>query len=763
MPSSLKVIFIFLVLASRAWAQAPASIEARLSSSMIVVGEKTLLDVEVRNAQVIDWPDSPNAAPLALGRQGKTHVNRNGRIHEVFQYTVSAFREGVFVIPPFLLKTRQGIVKSKPITLRVFPISDLTTKGISLKPAVVPYLSGIFVEKKSPYLGETQTVEAKLYVPHGLPHLLKLYDGQVIQMKKDGIAAWRFTADQRWTGALDYDGHNFAVYTYTSSINALREGDLTIGPGKAEPVFQMRTPSRGGFGNVTKAIPVEFPGAQLKVRPLPDNAPAGFQGAVGNFNLDVSTTSRDLKLGDTVTVEARVTGSGNIDQFPGPFLVDPEESWKQFEMIAKPFGSERRSSSGTVEFSQVVRPTKNVPALPSYRFVFFDPVLEKYRTLETPAIPLTITGEAVAPEAVNSGLPFLTPSGRALRKFEQRGTVPIWLWQILPAAILTILLLLALRDRLRRVKMTSLPSREFQGELEKLRAHSFDRIGFYREAAKFVTARRGRKGFEEIFEIRDDICFQPDAPLEPIPDAEKNRILTLLKSLSPVLVTGLFFILQFAPVQALDNDPAKAREEVLIEIETNPTPEHFYNLALCEKELGNPRQAALWAHRYAAQGGDATDFLKGLPGIHPVERRGTEWVSILPQSTYRQLCAAGAWALAILLVAFWYRNFRGRRFLILICGVILPLCLLVGAAGWYLYPNEVSFRPRHELSVVIGEEAPLQSQPYEGGKVLRDDVSGSLCKITAERSGWVHLELPGGITGWTKRDLVEAIQDPAHQ
>lgn len=759
MPSSLKVIFFFLVLASRALAQAPATIEARLSSSMIVVGEKTLLNVEVRNAPVIDWPDSPNAAPLALTRQGKNHITRNGRIHEVFEYSVSAFREGVYVIPPFQLKTRQGIVESKSITLRVFPVTDLTTKGISLKPSVVPYLSGIFVEKKSPYLGETQTVEAKLYVPHGPPHLLKLYDGQVINMEKDGIAAWRFTAERRLTGALNYDGHSFAVYTYTSSINALREGNLTIGPGKAEPVFQMRVPSRGGFGNVAQAIPVEFPGAQIKVRPLPDNAPDGFKGAVGNFTLDVSTTSRELKLGDTVTVETQVTGSGNIDQFPGPFLVDPEESWKQFEVIAKPFGSERRSSSGTVEFSQVVRPTKKVPALPPYRFVFFDPVQEKYRTLETPAIPLTITGEAIVPEAVSSGLPFLSPSGRSLKTFQQRGSLPIWLWQILPAIILTALFLLALRDRLKRVKFSSLPSREFEGELGRLRAHSSDRILFYREAAKFVTAWRGKKGFEEIFETRDEICFQPDAPVEPIPDAERNRILILLKSLSPVLVTGLFFILQFTPAQALDDDPAKAREEVLAGMQSNPSPEHFYNLALCEKELGNPTQASLWAHRYAAQGGDAAEILKGLPGIHPVERQGTEWVSVIRQSSYRQLCAAGLWALAIFLVAFWYRNLRRRRVLLLVCGIVFPLCLFVGVAGWYLYPNNISFEARHELSVVTGENAPLQSQPYEGGKILRDDVSCSLCKITAERAGWAHLELPGGITGWTKSDFVEAIRD----
>ena len=651
MPLSLKVTLLFLGLIVRSLAQGQPSIEVNLYSTLLVEGERTLLTVEVKNATVIDWPDSPTAAPLVLERGDKGFLERNGIIREVFEYTLSTFKPGVYTLPPFKLRTDSGIVQSKPVSIRVFPFSDLATKGITIRPDVVPYLTGTFVEKKSPYVGETQNVEAKLYVPHAAPHLLRLYDGQVIQMEKDGIAAWRFTTEQQPTGVLKYENYNFAVYTYRSSVSALREGPLNIGPGEANPVFLRRVAFRGGFSTKTEAFPIEFPAREITARPLPDGAPSGFAGAVGNFSLTVAPVTRAIKFGDTMTIEASVTGSGNIDQFPGPSLVDPLGDWKQFDMIAKPPGSERRSSLGTVEFSQVIRPIKSVPALPPYQFVFFDPVLEKYRTLESPPQAIIITGSTDLSEAESdTSLPFLTPSGTPLLTFGRHSSFPLWIWQIIPALILLTLLLMISRRVAASRRLTKIPAQEFSAELDQLRAFSDNRITFYREAAKFATTWHGEEGFEEIFETRDEICFLPDTQPEPVPKPEQNRILNLLKSLSPVLITGLL-LLQTNPLRALDQDPAKAKAETLSLLESDPAPEHFFNLALCEKALDQPGKAALWAYRFKAQKRDASKIFDDLPGIRAKERKGTDWVSYFPKSLYLQAFIAGAWALAIFIVA----------------------------------------------------------------------------------------------------------------
>jgi len=762
MPSKFLFVFIGLILGLQTILQAQSmpTIEVSLNSRFTVVGEQTLLTVEVKNAPVIDWPETPRMeAPVSITRQQKTHVTRNGRIQEVFEYLVSGLKPGLHTIPAFQLRTRNGTARSGPVVLRVFPVSELETKGITIGNSVVPYLSGVFLEKERPYLGETQVAEAKLYISQAAPHILRLSDGQVINIEKDGIAAWRFTTTPQHTGVLKYDGHTFAVYTYRSSINALREGKLTLGPGQAEPIFQRRAAVRGGFASTRFKARVEFPTRKIEVRPLPSGAPEEFQGAVGNFTLEVSPVERELKFGDTVTVEAKITGTGNIDQFPGPFLVDPEEDWKQFDMIAKPPGSERRTSSGTVEFSQVIRPIKKVPILPPYRFVFFDPILEKFQTLGTPSQPITITGEAPALSGSGSDeLNFLTPSGALPQTFSSGRKFPNWIWQIVPAALLFGILGLIFKNRASGRHSESAPRREFVIELEKIRLNSGDRVLFFREAARFATEWNGREGFDDIYETRDEICFLPDKVPKVVEPAERNQILNLLKTLSPIFLIGFFLTLQVSHANALDQDPSKAKVEILSLMATAPSPEHFYNLGLCEKALNNPGQAALWAYRFEAQGGNAGEIFKGLAGIRVREPEGTEWVSVFPKSLYFQVGFAGCWALLILLISLKLSPGKLKNRLLSVCGIVAGLGISLGFTASYLYPNEISFDPIYALSVV-NEPSPLRGQAFEGGSVMREDLAGSLCKVTAERAGWSHVILPGGLSGWISSEAVTAITE----
>ncbi len=723
---------------------------------MVVVGEQTALTVWLENITVLDWPDSPKAAPLALKREAQRRFNINGRIREGFRYMVSAFEPGIYSIPPFEIRTSNGILRSRAHILRVFPISDLETQGIKIGTSVTPYLTGIFLEKPTPYLGETQDVEAKLYVSHASPDLLRLSDGNVIQMAKDGLAAWRFTTKTGATGYLDYDGHRFHVYTYRSSINALQEGPLSLGPGDADAIFQRRIVGRGGFGTGSHTAKIHFPKVELNVRPLPDDAPPEFQGAVGSFAMEVRPLGREIEFGNPLTIEVTVTGSGNIDQFPGPELVDPEKQWKQFDMIAKPSGGERRSSSGSAEYSQVIRPTIKVPTLPPYRFAYFDPLLESYRTLESPVIPITITGE---PPAANGGageLVFLTPSGRVLKSLTARPGISMWLWQVIPAVLVIALLAVGFRRHLLARRMSAQPSREFQQDLKKVESQAADRVSFYREATRFLTERRTIEGFEDVFKTRDEICFRQDPVPEPVEKGEKKRVIDLLKTLSPLWLVALFFGIQLQSVEALSADPAKAKAETLLLLEQEPAPEHFHNLALCEKALDNPGPAALWAYRFQLHGGDSSDLMDGLPGIPAREPKGTEWVSLIPKWAYFQIAIAGVWATLILFLVLKLVYGKLRRPCLLVASSLAGLGILIGVGGWYLYPRGISFQPLQTLSVITGD-TPMRSQPLEGENTMREDLAGSLCKVTKTRAGWAYVILPGGFSGWIRSESVDPI------
>ena len=755
--NSLFLVFaVFLSIIRPVHGQNTPNLTASLGSTCVVEGEITLLTIELNGLQTIGWPTPPLVSPLTLRQYKQGNMQRNGRIIDVFQYTISSIRSGLFTIPPFEVTTSRGVSKSEPLTLRVFPAAELSVNGLRLNSTTVPYLSGIFLEKESPFQGEPQHVEAKLYLPGGQPNFLRMKLAQFADLEKAGIAAWRFDGLSQPTGQLEREGIKFEVFTYSSSITPLKEGPLSIGPGKASPIFQRRTQDRGLFRIYEEVLEFKFPAKSFTARPLPKPSPADFEGAVGNFTILATPLTRQLELGDTVTVDLQVIGEGNIDQFPGPKLQDPENLWKQFEMTATPQGGERRSSSGTVNFTQVVRPTKKVSDLPPYQFIFFDPVLEQYRTVQSEPQALIMTGEELpdAGDTSSRDLAFLTPVNRPLKTFTARRTSPVWAWQLIPAFIVAAFFLTRLLRHLKWKNETSLPAREFQLELHAIGQAASDRIKFYRAASHFATRWKGSTGFEEIHKTRDEICFIPDAEVEPVPVTEKNRILNLLKQLSPLVLITFLLILQTNTSQALDQDPAKAREEIFTLIGSNPAPEHFYNLALCEEALAESGKAVLAAYRFELHGGDAGELLPRLPGSRALKRQGSEWVSILPKFYYQQALAAAGWALIFILIL----RGRHRKWPLVVLSLVGSLGILTGIPGWLLYPDDVSFKPLHQMSVVTSN-TPIQSQPFEGGSAIRDEVIGSLCFVSATRGDWTHIELPGGLSGWVPNNAVEAINN----
>lgn len=748
--ANLLFLLLFVAATTRLSAQSGPGAEASLGSSMVVVGEETYLTLLIKGITIIDWPDNPSGiAPLALKRDVKQRFQINGYIRDGYRYRVMAFEPGVYRVPPFRFQTPSGEVSTQPLTLRVFPVEDLATQGIKIGGAVTPYLTGVFLEKKNPYVGEQQDAEAKFYLSQAAPNRLSLADGKVIQFEKDGLAAWRFTTFPEETGFLDYDGHRFSVYTYRSSLNALREGPLSLGPGEADAVFYYRA---SPFSR-----PIAFPAASLNALALPDGAPDGFAGAVGSFSMEVRPLNQELDWGDTLTVEIDITGSGNIDKFPGPTLQDPESKWKQFDMIAKPGGTDRRSSSGTASFSQLVRPLSPVEALPPYRFVYFDPLTVQYRTLESPAAPLTIHGGPADDPDSSGGLSFLPVGSMPLKSFGQPLPGGLWWWHALPALFLFGLLGLEIKRRIAARHLAGEPARQLEAAIAGVAETAGDRTVFYREAARVATRWNGGPEFQELYETRDEICFRPDREPVLVDEPEKRRIIKLLRSLTPLILGGLVFLLSCDRTQALPDDPALAREEILLAMELAPDAAHFHNLALCEKALGHPGLAVLWGYRFQLHGGEAGALLQNLPGAREKnDDWPASWIALLPRDGHLQVILLGGWSLLLMIVLLRTRPERTRPRVIAGLSIVGGVALVIGSAAWFWYPEDISYAPLQELSVVTGD-SPVRNAPHDGAGTVRDTPVGSLCQVTGTRGEWARVVLPGGLAGWIRESEVEDI------
>jgi len=85
-------------------------------------------------------------------------------------------------------------------------------------------------------------------------------------------------------------------------------------------------PIESFFFTPTETITRRTEPIALEVHPLPATSrPAGFSGAVGNFNLTVTTDRKDSQVNDAIGVKIRVAGEGNlnaVNALPLPELSD---------------------------------------------------------------------------------------------------------------------------------------------------------------------------------------------------------------------------------------------------------------------------------------------------------------------------------------------------------------------------------------------------------------------------------------------------------
>ena len=116
--------------------------------------------------------------------------------------------------------------------------------------------------------------------------------------------------------------------------SALRLYPLAPGPARVSPARGVVTPTPSGlldpFASLA-GMPVQVRSESLRVsvRPLPPNAPAGFDGGVGVFELDWNTDRSHTSRDQAITARLDVRGVGNL-----PLLRAPAYNPNDFEVFA---------------------------------------------------------------------------------------------------------------------------------------------------------------------------------------------------------------------------------------------------------------------------------------------------------------------------------------------------------------------------------------------------------------------------------------------
>ncbi len=389
-------------------AQAP-SVTAEVDKSAVTTDDVITLSIMVEGGNQASQPQLPLLDGLVvLGTSSVSQVSiTNGKMVSsfLFEYRLAATRTGKITIEPISIGVDGVEHLTRPIEIDVSqgtgslavptpaPDFDFGSGAGSASLTGQDHFLEAGVDDPAPYLGEQVTYFRKYYRARdgvGVPRLIRRsYNPPTF----DGF--WHLDLSDEGRYETSAAGRRYEVFEERTVLFPSLVGELTIDPAS------MRVSE--GLGRSQQVLVTEP--VVVNVRPLPQGAPAGFDGAVGDYSIEASVDSDRLSGGEPATLTITIRGAGNIDALPAP-NVPASGDWRVFTQ-----GSDSSSQvfrgvlRGSKAFEFLLLPNDDgALQIPSFTYVYFDPDNEAYVTLSTDPIRVEIEPGSVDRAAVDRAL-----------------------------------------------------------------------------------------------------------------------------------------------------------------------------------------------------------------------------------------------------------------------------------------------------------------------------------------------------------------------
>jgi len=430
-----RVILITILVgifgASPTFADSP-SVTAVLNASEALVGETVQLEIRLKGARSADAPETIAVDGLEIRRTGtsqRVEVNNfNLTSSVIYNYTILPLRMGTFTIPPQTIRVGNSSLRTPELTLNVAasPSGQTTQRrsgGSSTTGANQLVFAELVVPKKSAFVGEMVPAQVRLgFDPRAHPQLI-----EPPEITGQGFTAQKL--QQSGQNSETIGGRPYEVVVYRTAIAAARAGKFELGPVKAKAqvvvpqrrsaprsrspfdLFNMDDPFSdpffsnpfGQFGE-RREVEITSEPVTLEVKPLPQNAPTSFSGAIGNFSMTTDAKPKSVQVGDPITVTSTISGRGNFGRVNAPLVVD-ERGWHKYPPSSKFKQDDEVGISGAKTFETVLSPNEKRQSLPILAFSYFDPVKEQYVTLLSEPIAIAVQGGAASAQNIATSPP----------------------------------------------------------------------------------------------------------------------------------------------------------------------------------------------------------------------------------------------------------------------------------------------------------------------------------------------------------------------
>jgi len=394
-----------------AHAQAKPSITLQLDRARASLTDEVTLVVEIKGE--VDGLNPPDLSAFDIAGQRTERRIDFGRSATFSQvYTLRPKKAGTFQIGPAQATAGGRVVAvAQPVTLvveapkPVAPVPAAQALSLEGREADAAFIRWD-VPRTTFYVGEPFALTLQLWIRTELnassPELVQQpkLDGLLVEdLKIDPSRG----AERKTLGRVTFD-----VYPLTAQLaTPLRAGTLLV-----DATTIRIAVSQGGFLASQRRTTLTTPPFHLEVREVPvADRPSGFSARnVGQFTLTAKLVDERgaeatrARTGQRLILRAEVRGQGNLVALEAPRIVGDDT--KTFEIAPLSGSADDRidkslaGMSGARVFQWIV--SANAPGnltTPSLVLPTFDPVVQRFVTLEAAGRPLEVSGAAITPEA----------------------------------------------------------------------------------------------------------------------------------------------------------------------------------------------------------------------------------------------------------------------------------------------------------------------------------------------------------------------------
>jgi len=407
-------------------AQNDIEIQVSLSPETIGLDAQAILEVTVsgstQNIPDLQMPALPSFEVYSQGHSSNfSYVNGVMSSSISYRYLLLPHKAGIYPIEGISITIGGKQVVGNKVTLTVSNSGQSTSpqleqKTVDAQGNTKDYFLQATVDKKNPYVNEQVTLTLKFCIA------VQYYSSPELN-EPATTGFWTEVLGNTSPYFEKINNRSYRVIERKYALFPTQTGDLTIGRASITTTVAARVQRRDPFDLFGDLLPqgvqvtARSEPIALSVKSLPNSGkPTDFTGTVGRFQIESRPDRTEVEVNQPVTVTFKIQGTGNVKSVAEPTIPELPDF-----RVYRASSNESTSKSGdrlggTKTYEEVFIPKRpGILEIPALAFSYFDPERNKYQTISTSAISITVKmpeGYVASPDVPYSG-PTMTIGNQA--------------------------------------------------------------------------------------------------------------------------------------------------------------------------------------------------------------------------------------------------------------------------------------------------------------------------------------------------------------